>query len=98
MLTFRKTSLNDLLILSHFSGHKQEEGGYVCPSDIFYGRPQRAVNTWGHWKVQCALCNNDLLQNTYLHFSSYQLSQVIVNLPDRYGVQSKYGKYTQTTR
>jgi len=58
---------------TQFSGYKQEEGGYVCPSDIFYGRPQRAVNTWGHWKV-------------------------IVNLPDRYGAQSKYGKYTQTTR
>ena len=38
-------------IISYFSGYRQEEGGYVCPSDIFYGRPQRAVNTWGHWKV-----------------------------------------------
>ena len=26
-------------------------GGYICPSDIFYGRPKRAVNTFGKWKV-----------------------------------------------
>ena len=26
-------------------------GGYICPSDIFYGRPKRAVNTYGKWKV-----------------------------------------------
>ena len=26
-------------------------GGYICPSDIFYGRPKRAVNTYGQWKV-----------------------------------------------
>ena len=26
-------------------------GGYLCPSDIFYGRPKRAVNTYGKWKV-----------------------------------------------
>ena len=26
-------------------------GGYACPSDIFYGRPKRAVNTYGQWKV-----------------------------------------------
>ena len=26
-------------------------GGYVCPSDIFYGRPKRAINTYGKWKV-----------------------------------------------
>ena len=26
-------------------------GGYACPSDIFYGRPKRAVNTYGKWKV-----------------------------------------------
>ena len=38
----------------YFRGYKKEEGGYVCPSDIFYGRPQRAVNTWGHWKVKSA--------------------------------------------
>ena len=27
-------------------------GGYVCSSDIFYGRPKRAVNTYGQWKVR----------------------------------------------
>ena len=29
----------------------QEQGGYICPSDIFYGRLKRAVNTFGEWKV-----------------------------------------------
>ena len=28
-----------------------KDGGYVCPSDIFYGRPKRAINTYGKWKV-----------------------------------------------
>lgn len=28
-----------------------KEGGYLCPSDIFYGRPKRAVNTYNKWKV-----------------------------------------------
>ena len=27
-------------------------GGYICPSDIFYGRPKRAINTYGQWKVR----------------------------------------------
>ena len=40
----------------YFSGYSYDHnyadgGGYVCPSDIFYGRPQRAVNTYGEWKV-----------------------------------------------
>ena len=26
-------------------------GGYICPSDIFYGRPKRSINTYGQWKV-----------------------------------------------
>ena len=26
-------------------------GGYICPADVFYGRPKRAVNTYGKWKV-----------------------------------------------
>ena len=29
----------------------QEAGGYICPSDIVYGRVKRAVNTFGQWKV-----------------------------------------------
>merc|ERR1711935_693387 len=28
-----------------------KKGGYLCPSDIYYGRPKRAVNTYGKWKV-----------------------------------------------
>ena len=28
-----------------------KDGGYLCPSDIFYGRPKRAANTYGKWKV-----------------------------------------------
>ena len=28
-----------------------DDGRYICPSDIFYGRPLRAVNTYGEWKV-----------------------------------------------
>ena len=39
-----------------FSGYSYskdyyKEGGYLCPSDIFYGRPKRAANTFGLWKV-----------------------------------------------
>ena len=39
-----------------YSGYSYYEdyhkgGGYACPSDIFYGRPKRAVNTYGKWKV-----------------------------------------------
>jgi len=26
-------------------------GGYICPADVFYGRPKRASNTHGQWKV-----------------------------------------------
>jgi len=28
-----------------------KKGGYLCPSDIYYGRPKRAINTYGKWKV-----------------------------------------------
>jgi len=28
-----------------------KEGGYLCPSDIYYGRPKRAMNTYNKWKV-----------------------------------------------
>ena len=34
-----------------YSPEYYKSGGYVCPSDIFYGRPKRAVNTYGKWKV-----------------------------------------------
>merc|ERR1712018_1017858 len=32
-------------------GDYYKSGGYICPSDIFYGRPKRSVNTYGQWKV-----------------------------------------------
>ena len=28
-----------------------DSGGYICPADVFYGRPKRGVNTYGEWKV-----------------------------------------------
>jgi len=34
-----------------YSPDYYKEGGYLCPSDIFYGRPKRAANTYGKWKV-----------------------------------------------
>ena len=42
--------------VSFYSGYKYAEdyykdGGYICPSDIYYGRPKRAINTYGKWKV-----------------------------------------------
>ncbi len=43
-----------LLIVSGYSYAEDyyKQGGYICPSDIFYGRPKRAVNTYGKWKVR----------------------------------------------
>ena len=35
----------------HYNSHQDDFSGYVCPSDIFYGRPKRALNTYGQWKV-----------------------------------------------
>ena len=45
-----------ILIISDFSGYHYahdyyKKGGYLCPSDIYYGRPKRAMNTYGKWKV-----------------------------------------------
>ena len=34
-----------------FPAEHHSDGGYVCPSDIFYGRPKRGENTFGEWKV-----------------------------------------------
>jgi len=34
-----------------YSAEYYKDGGYLCPSDIFYGRPKRAANTYGAWKV-----------------------------------------------
>ena len=35
----------------HYNSHQDDFSGYVCPSDIFYERPKRALNTYGQWKV-----------------------------------------------
>ena len=35
----------------HYAPEYYKRGGYICPSDIYYGRPKRAVNTYGKWKV-----------------------------------------------
>jgi hypothetical protein len=34
-----------------YSADYFKKGGYICPSDIYYGRPKRAMNTYGKWKV-----------------------------------------------
>ena len=45
-----------IICLCFFSGYRYaheyyKKGGYLCPSDIYYGRPKRAINTYGKWKV-----------------------------------------------
>jgi hypothetical protein len=32
-------------------GHWSGEEGYICPSDVIYGRPARAMNVEGEWRV-----------------------------------------------
>ena len=32
-------------------GHWAGGGGYICPSDILYARPARAMNVDGEWRV-----------------------------------------------
>ncbi|CAG7731018.1 unnamed protein product, partial [Allacma fusca] len=34
-----------------YSPEYYKKGGYICPSDIYYARPRRAMNTYGKWKV-----------------------------------------------
>lgn len=47
--------------------------GYVCPSDIFYGRPKRAENTFGEWKVIVNLPDSGpLLSRTGVDGSKYE--------------------------
>jgi len=36
---------------SSYSTAYKHGGGYLCPSDVFYARVKRAVNTFGQWKV-----------------------------------------------
>ena len=48
------TRLLTLLIFSSgyaYAHDYYKKGGYLCPSDIYYGRPKRAINTYGKWKV-----------------------------------------------
>ena len=49
-------TLLTLHLFFNYSGYTYAEdyykdGGYICPSDIYYGRPKRAINTYGKWKV-----------------------------------------------
>jgi len=46
----QKTYKDDYNGYSYFKDY-YKDGGYLCPSDIFYGRPKRAANTYGKWKV-----------------------------------------------
>ena len=48
-----RTVSHNVICFSGYSYSKDyyKEGGYLCPSDIFYGRPKRAANTYGKWKV-----------------------------------------------
>ena len=48
-------------------------GGYICPSDIFYGRPKRAVNTYGKWKVclHAKWDQNYNVKSCHVHCSGY---------------------------
>ena len=60
----------------------------MCASDIFYGRPKRAINTYGKWKVGLF---------TLFILTLWPL-QVVVNLPDEYYAQGHgvgYEGYTQ---
>ena len=58
----------------YFSGYSYspdyyKEGGYLCPSDIFYGRPKRAANTYGKWKVIVNLPDEYYAKGDYLKAS-----------------------------
>ena len=84
-----------------------KSGGYICPSDIFYGRPKRAINTYGQWKVgtikyiMYVYCVFVLLMITVVSHKQSFPTKVIVNLPDDYyakGYGKGYEKYTQTQR
>jgi len=48
-----------------------DEGGYVCASDIFYGRPKRAVNTYGKWKVVVNLPDEYYAQGHGVGYEGY---------------------------
>jgi len=48
-----------------------EEGGYVCASDIFYGRPKRAINTYGKWKMVVNLPDEYYAQGHGVGYEGY---------------------------
>ncbi len=48
-----------------YSPDYYKHGGYICPSDVYYGRPKRAVNTYGVWKVNTNLL--DFQINSDMH-------------------------------
>jgi hypothetical protein len=58
-----------------YSPDYYKEGGYVCPSDIFYGRPKRAVNTYGKWKVVVNLPDEYYAQGYGKGYEKYTQTQ-----------------------
>ena len=92
-----------------YSKDYYKTGGYICPSDIFYGRPKRAINTYGQWKVIVNLVNEKatvvyrVVQKGRFRFcTGRHKSQFMFLLqPDEYyakGYGKGYEKYTQTQR
>ena len=79
----------------HYAHDYYKKGGYLCPSDIYYGRPKRAVNTYGKWKVIVNLPGKqtaDIFRN---------VNKQLTLFPDAYyakGHGKGYEKYTQTQR
>ncbi|XP_023322375.1 uncharacterized protein LOC111696859 [Eurytemora carolleeae] len=59
----------------HYSPDYYQSGGYICPSDIFYGRPKRAQNTYGEWKVIINLPEEYLAKGFGYQFSRYSQTQ-----------------------
>jgi len=52
-----------------------KRGGYICPSDIYYGRPKRAENTYGEWKVIVNLPEEYLAKGYGYEFSKFSQTQ-----------------------
>ena len=52
VLCYFFNDFNDFFFSGYAYAHDYyKKGGYLCPSDIYYGRPKRAINTYGKWKV-----------------------------------------------
>lgn len=54
-----------------YSPDYHKAGGYICPADVFYGRPKRAVNTYGQWKVIVNLPGSEYTQTQRLEQCLY---------------------------